>query len=102
MTIAIIANITAPSRPKRNQPIKNATTAPNPIAPQFTDTIFLHLLFKILFFHLAPVPNVIPGKLSRVTRKHSIINHKKPTMKYKDCNMVMARIISQYFLSRDT
>jgi hypothetical protein len=46
-TIAMMASITAPSRPKMNQPIRNAITAPNPIAPQFTDTMFHHLLFKI-------------------------------------------------------
>lgn len=33
----MIANITAPSRPKMIQPIMNATTEPSPSAPQFID-----------------------------------------------------------------
>jgi hypothetical protein len=59
-TIAMMARITAPNRPKINQPIRNATTAPNPIAPQFTDTIFHHLLFTISSF---PLPQIfVTGK----------------------------------------
>ncbi|MDD1678395.1 MAG: hypothetical protein LUO93_04330 [Methanomicrobiales archaeon] len=37
--ITMMARITAPSRPKINQPIRNAIIEPNPIALQFTSTV---------------------------------------------------------------
>lgn len=93
-----MARITAPSRPKINQPIRNATTAPIPIAAQFTDTIFHYLLSTILFSPWHRSPYVMPGTLSRVIGNPSIINYKIPTIKNKNCNRVMARIMSRYFL----
>jgi len=93
-----MARITAPSRPKINQPIRNATTAPIPIAAQFTDTIFHYLLSTILFSPWHRSPYVMPGTLSRVIGNPSIINYKIPTIKNKNCNRVMAWIMSRYFL----
>jgi len=69
-----MASITAPSRPKRNQPIRNAITAPTPIAPQFTDTMFHHRYFKIFFTWDRSA--VSYRKTVRVPCKPFLINYK--------------------------
>jgi hypothetical protein len=87
-----MASITAPSRPKMNQPIRNAITAPNPSAPQFTDTIFYHssLYSFPMLFSPGTGPSHHPGDLAMVTRRPYFINYKKPPVRdtwsfYRNC-----------------